>query len=89
MDEEESDERSSDYGKKGMLMLCYGAFSKSEKKTHAVATTVVRSLRRAGLRVEWKGDIYHAINVGPMRWQRRLTEGADDEPDDEDDGDYR
>jgi hypothetical protein len=88
LDEEENDARSLD-DSQGTLLLYYGAFSKSEKKIHAVATTVVRSLRRAGVRVQWNGDTGYAISIGPMLWQRRLTEGPDDEPDDEDDGDYR
>ncbi|KAK2784061.1 hypothetical protein FQN52_009331 [Onygenales sp. PD_12] len=68
------------------LMLYYGSFTKSEKKNEAVARRVVQVLRRAGLRVEWEGDVGRGIEVLFDEWRNRLPVEEGDE--DEEDEDY-
>ncbi|KAK3192872.1 hypothetical protein K4F52_001229 [Lecanicillium sp. MT-2017a] len=64
----------------GDLYLAYGSFSKSVRRNREVGETIVRSLRRAGLRVEWSGDEGRKILVRCGEWRRRLD--GDDELED-------
>ncbi|KAK2800480.1 hypothetical protein FQN51_006049 [Onygenales sp. PD_10] len=67
------------------LMLYHGSFTKSEKKNEAVARRVVQVLRRAGLRVEWEGDVRRGIKVLFDEWRNRLpVEERDEDEEDED-----
>ncbi|KAM5353030.1 hypothetical protein ACJZ2D_017096 [Fusarium nematophilum] len=69
------------------LLLAFGSFTKSEKKTRDVGDIIVRSLRRAGLRVEWKQDTGSRIIVRCAEWRRRFEEGEDMEDVGDDDFD--
>jgi hypothetical protein len=64
----------------GYLYLTFGSFSKSVRRNREVGGTIVRSLRRAGLRVEWSGDERGKILVRCGEWRRRLDD--DDELED-------
>ncbi|KAH7176144.1 hypothetical protein EDB81DRAFT_596947, partial [Dactylonectria macrodidyma] len=61
----------------GDLALAFGSFTKSEKKTRDVGDIIARSLRRAGLRVEWKQDTGRRIMVRCAEWRRRFEEDED------------
>ncbi|PGH02033.1 hypothetical protein AJ80_08927 [Polytolypa hystricis UAMH7299] len=69
----------------GDVYLYHGSFTKSEKKNEEVARTIVRVLRRAGLTVQWEGDVGKAIVMSCEEWRRRLmVEEGDDEEEDDD-----
>lgn len=59
----------------GELRLRYGSFTKSKRKNEHVGDVIVKSLRRAGLRVSWAND--GGIVVECDEWRRRLCEDED------------
>lgn len=75
----------------GALYLAFGAFSKSDRRNREVGGVIVRSLRRAGLRVEWQLDPKVKILVRCGEWRRRLDdeEELEDVFDDDFDGDCK
>ncbi|KAI9147565.1 hypothetical protein HJFPF1_12591 [Paramyrothecium foliicola] len=70
----------------GNLHLCFGSFTKSERKNQQVGNTIVKSLRRAGLGVEWAGDTDRRIVVRCGEWRRKLRE--DEEVEDIEDDNF-
>ncbi|KAL3448038.1 hypothetical protein BJX65DRAFT_307323 [Aspergillus insuetus] len=58
----------------GELSLVFGSFTRSDKKNRAVGEVIVRSLRRAGAKVEWEGEAGKRIRVLCGEWRRRLPE---------------
>ncbi|KAJ0423522.1 hypothetical protein BJY00DRAFT_310178 [Aspergillus carlsbadensis] len=70
----------------GELSLVFGSFTRSERKNCAVGEVIVRSLRRAGVRVEWEGDAGKRIRVLCGEWRRRVP--AEEDAEDIGDGDF-
>jgi hypothetical protein len=70
----------------GDLHLAFGSFTKSEKKNRIVGDIIVRSLRWAGLSVEWTGDLRRKILVRCREWRRRFD--GDEEIEDVNDDDF-
>lgn len=68
------------------LKLAFGSFTKSDKKNQTIGEVIVRSLRRAGLSVEWDGNPKNRIGVACAQWRRRLP--VDEELDDAFDDDF-
>ena len=54
----------------GHLYLAYGATSKDPEQVRRVGQRVAEALRRAGLTVEWGGDVSERIGVR-LEWRRR------------------
>ncbi|KAL2869381.1 uncharacterized protein BJX67DRAFT_370941 [Aspergillus lucknowensis] len=61
----------------GDLHLAFGSFTKSERKNIDVGSIIVRSLRRAGLSVEWPENAGTRILVRCGEWRRRFEEMED------------
>jgi hypothetical protein len=70
----------------GELSLVFGSFSKSDKKNCAVGEVIARSLRRAGLKVEWEREAGKRIRVVCGEWKKRASE--DEEVEDVGDVDF-
>ncbi|KAL2837467.1 hypothetical protein BJY01DRAFT_251427 [Aspergillus pseudoustus] len=70
----------------GDLSLAFGSFTKSERRNRAIGDVTVKSLRRAGLSVEWDGDAAKRITVHCEQWRRRI--GEDEEVQDVGDEDF-
>ncbi|KAL3491055.1 hypothetical protein BJX62DRAFT_205778 [Aspergillus germanicus] len=70
----------------GELSLVFGSFTRSERKNRAVGEVIVRSLRRAGVKVEWDGEARKRIRVVCGEWRKRA--GEDEEVEDVGDVDF-
>jgi Fe-S oxidoreductase len=70
----------------GELSLVFGSFSKSDKRNRAVGEIIARSLRRAGVKVEWEGEAGKRIRVVCGEWRRRT--GEEEEVEDVGDVDF-
>lgn len=55
----------------GYLYLAYGAVDGSSNGSLRVGHEVVAALERAGLHVEWSGDLNKRICIPALHWQRR------------------
>ena len=55
----------------GYLYLAYGAVDGSSSKSLRVGHEVVAALQRAGLPVEWSGDLNKRICIPNLDWRRR------------------
>lgn len=61
----------------GDVLLSFGSFTKSEERTRAVGDVIAKSLRRAGLSVEWEGDTKKRMVVHCDEWRRRIREDGE------------
>lgn len=68
------------------LSLAFGSFTKSKRKSELVADKIIKSLRRAGVKANWEGDVGKRITVECDEWRRRF--GEDEDMDDIADDDF-